>query len=67
MECPYCGNKLHYHDYYGKNLRLDSFDKPKSGFVKSGDIYRCDNEDCEMFDEYFYTYEGSDLQEGYPC
>ena len=34
MECPYCNQELAYHDFYGKNLRLDSFNRVKDGFVK---------------------------------
>lgn len=62
MNCPYCGKELKWDDYYGKNLRLDYFGNPKSGFEKVGDIYRCDNEECE-YQGYFYTEYDSDLKE----
>ena len=67
MECPYCNQELAYHDFYGKNLRLDSFNRVKDGFVKSGDIYICNNENCEYYEEHFYTDKNEELHEGYPC
>lgn len=67
MECPYCGEELYYDDFYGKNLHLDSFGKVKDGFIKEGDIYACNNEECE-YQGYFYTCSFDDeLHEGYPC
>jgi len=65
--CPYCENPLTYEDVFGKNLHLDSFGKIKDGFQKSGDIYKCKNEQCDAFDEHFYTRVSDDeLHEGYP-
>jgi hypothetical protein len=67
LECPYCGAELRWDDIYGRNLRLDSFGNIKPGFIKEGEIYRCDNEDCE-YQGWFHTHEDYDeLHEGYPC
>ena len=66
-ECPYCEELLKYKDYYGKNLMLDNFDRPKPGFVKSGDIYKCENDRCIMYQESFHTDATGELHEGYPC
>lgn len=61
MECPYCEEELQYHDYYG-------FGNPYGPqFVKQGDIYKCDNDSCEMYEEHFYTDKQDELHEGYPC
>ena len=60
MECPYCNQELSYIDYYGKYLGRDEWDKV-------GDIFKCGNEDCEVFEEFFYTDIGDELFEGYPC
>ena len=39
-----------------------------SYFLKEGDIFVCKNEECEGFDEKYYTKGNSDeLYEGYPC
>ena len=60
MECPYCGKELRYKDYYGRYLGNDNWDK-------KGEIYQCDNEECEFFDEYFHTDPRGYFKEGYPC
>ena len=60
MECPYCEKELIYHDYYG------FFASHQSG-EKIGDIFKCENEYCELFDEHFYTDKEGNLNEGYPC
>ncbi len=67
MECLYCQQELTCEDFYGKNLRLDNLGKIKEGFIKTGDIYRCQNEECDYFDEHFYTDSQGNLHEGYPC
>jgi len=67
MECPECGDELRYVDYYGTNLHLDSFDRPKPGFVKTGDIFQCKNEECECFQTFYHTDNTGELKEGYPC
>lgn len=67
MYCPYCNVELMWDDVFGKNLRLDSWNRVKPGFEKIGDIYRCGNEECE-YQGYFYMLESNDnLYEGYPC
>jgi len=67
MECPYCEVKLLYIDFYGINLRLDSLGRVKPGFQKCGDIFKCVNDECDAFGEFFYTHLGDELHEGYPC
>lgn len=67
MRCPYCGQELLWDEPFGKNLRLDYFGNIKPGFEKIGDVYRCDNEQCE-YQGFFHTYWDNDiLHEGYPC
>lgn len=61
MECPYCERELNLHDYYGIGIPT------RSDFRKIGDIYKCDNEDCETYQECFYTDPSGNLYEGYPC
>ncbi|MFX0135471.1 MAG: hypothetical protein ACFFDN_17640 [Candidatus Hodarchaeota archaeon] len=67
MECPECKCELKWIDYYGTNLHLDEFDRPKPGFNKIGDIYQCDNEECNCYQDYFHTDNTDELKEGYPC
>ena len=60
-KCPCCGEELKWHDYFGRYLGNDMWDK-------KGDIYQCQNEDCEGYQTYYHTYIGSDeLEKGYPC
>jgi hypothetical protein len=62
MECPYCSIELNYNDYYGLGNPFST------GFKKQGDIHRCENEECEVYMEHFYTRNNWDeLFEGYPC
>lgn len=62
MECTYCGEELNCIDYYGLGNPF------RSDFIKQGDIYRCENEECEMYYEHFHTRDnGDELHEGYPC
>jgi C4-type Zn-finger protein len=62
MECPICNQELLYHDYFG---RIASH---QDGTVL-GDIYICDNEDCEGYQEHYHTRRDNpdELREGYPC
>jgi hypothetical protein len=62
MDCPICGEELNHHDVFG---RLCAHQDGKV----LGDIYRCENEDCEAQGEHYYTYRDSpeELHEGYPC
>jgi len=58
MECPECDNELVYDDYFG-NWRGNRIEK-------KGEIYKCDNEDCEEY--YFYISDNDNkLHNGYPC
>lgn len=67
MECPVCEHELIHWDIYGRNLHLDSLDRIKPGFIKSGDIYKCPNEECES-ERIWHTRGNSDeLYEGMPC
>lgn len=62
MECPYCEEELNDHDYYGRGI------PGRSDFQKVGDIYKCENEECEAYQQTFYTRGNNDeLHEGYPC
>jgi hypothetical protein len=68
VECPYCGEELEYHDYYGRTKYSEHYwIHPHSWIERIGDIFKCKNEDCECFEQLFYTDERDDLHEGYPC
>lgn len=62
MEYPYCGEELNYDTYWGRICAH------QDGHVE-GDIYSCENEDCEMYQESFHVYRSNpdDIHEGYPC
>lgn len=65
MECPCCNQEIEKKDEYGRfNVRFHG------DFIKSGDIYQCENEECESqaHNGHFHTRGNSDeLFEGYPC
>jgi hypothetical protein len=61
MNCPHCNKEMKYEDYYGKGIP-GNYD-----FIKDGDIYECDNDECEMYAENFHTDVDGNLYEGYPC
>jgi hypothetical protein len=67
VNCHYCSTRMTNSGVYGKNLALDSWGKPMSGFQKAGDIFYCDNVDCEAYCRHFYTDLRGNLHEGYPC
>ena len=75
MECPHCEYELTYHDTYftGKPERFYGtagngiYYPATSNYKKLGDIFKCMNEDCEAFDQHFYTDSNDNLNEGYPC
>ncbi|MFQ3543532.1 hypothetical protein Q7A53_05550 [Halobacillus rhizosphaerae] len=70
MECPCCESELAYEDwYYTGNYSAYEKGYEDSGFKKLGDIYKCSNEECDYFEEYFHTRNNDDSQlfEGYPC
>ena len=61
MNCPICGEELAYSDYFG---RIAAHQDGK----KCGDIYKCTNEECDGYEQTFYTCVGSnEVHEGYPC
>lgn len=60
MNCPECDTQLICADIYG-------FYKGRGHWDKNGDIYKCQNEDCDYFDEYFYTDKLGGIRYGYPC
>ena len=60
MDCPNCGKELNYHDWYGIKMKFDG-----SG-EKKGEIFKCENESCNLFEETFHTRNG-ELCDGYPC
>lgn len=62
MECPECQEELHCIDYFGRYLTRGNWDV-------RGDIYQCDNEECNGFQDYYHTYRNNsgNLQNGYPC
>ena len=60
MLCPYCSHELGYHDWFGTNMGRNPH--------KTGDIYICQNEDCEAYEQHFYTrINDNELYEGFPC
>jgi hypothetical protein len=63
MYCPYCNEELFHHDIFG----LGTF---KGIHTKKGDIYKCENEKCNMLGERFFTLKSEKddvLHEGMPC
>lgn len=61
-QCPECEEELTVDDYYGRGI------PGRVGFVKGGDIYKCENPECPREGDHFYTQLPSDeLHEGYPC
>ena len=70
MECPYCGEELRWIDYYGRTRSSEHYwIYPHSWIEKEGDIYQCQNEECEsqVFNGHFYDHCDGGLREGYPC
>lgn len=75
MECPYCEKELIYQDYYYTGRPEGFFGtvangihyKQSSDYKKLGDIYKCFNEECQRYQEHFYTDMHGDIHEGYPC
>lgn len=71
--CPYCENDLSYRDEYFSGRPENFYGTAANGIhypstkKHLGNIYKCVNEDCEQFDQYFYTNVSGDLKEGYPC
>lgn len=70
MECPYCNKELNCVDYYGYTRYSEHYwIYPHSWIEKEGDIFQCDNEECQSqcFSGYFYDKNDEYLIEGYPC
>ena len=62
MECESCNEKLEWHDWFGKNMKFNG------GGDKTGDIYKCHNEECDYYNQAFHTRNsGGGLIEGMPC
>ena len=71
--CPYCDSDLTYRDEYFTG-RPESFYGTASNGIHYpstkkhlGDIYKCVNDECEAYDQHFYTDTNENLFEGYPC
>lgn len=62
MNCPKCGLELVCIDYFGRICAH------QDGHIE-GDIFQCNNENCDGFQEYYHTHRSDpgDLHEGYPC
>lgn len=61
MNCPYCNEELSYEDYYGTILPF------QDGNI-IGYIFKCENEKCKHYQDYFHTVNNDDsLYDGYPC
>ena len=62
MKCAICNKDLTCIDYFGRIL------KHQDGHVE-GDIYQCQNEECEGYQEHYHTHRNNpdDLHGGYPC
>jgi hypothetical protein len=77
MECPICNEELDCIDYFyqGRPERFTGtagcgLHYPATKDYKViGDIYKCNNEDCEGYQESYHTHRENpdDLHEGYPC
>jgi hypothetical protein len=68
MECLGCNIELKCIDYYGKIKHANNYyTYPQSWIEKEGDIFKCENEECEFYDEYFYSDKQNNLKQGYPC
>lgn len=65
MTCPECYEDMAWVDYYGTR-RKDHY-WTESYIEKVGDIWRCNNEEGDCCDEYFYTDKNGKLHRGYPC
>ena len=68
MECPYCGEDLNCIDYYGHRKYAEHYwIYPQSWIEKEGYIFQCQNEECEAYQQHFYTDRNDNLHERYPC
>ena len=61
--CPECGGELKWDDYFGHIVGWNHLhNEPR--IAHEGDIYRCQNEDCQMW---WHALGSDELREGYPC
>lgn len=73
MECPYCNGNLSYQDEYFMGRPESFYGTAANGIhytstkIHLGDIYKCKNEECEVYEQHFYTDNRGNLNEGYPC
>jgi len=59
--CPSCGDDLIYNDFFGKLFPNQSGDV-------DGEIYKCDNNSCDYFQEFFHVFNSDgEIRNGYPC
>ena len=63
MACPTCGGEVKWDDYYGHITGWNELHNEPI-ISHEGDIYRCQNEDCQAWSHIFGV---GELQEGYPC
>lgn len=74
MECPYCYCDLSDHGSYYQGKPERFYGTASNGihypatpdFKILGRLYRCKNDECEAFEQSFYTKNG-ELVEGNPC
>jgi hypothetical protein len=76
MKCPYCDQELVEDDTFGNADYCLNAIGYNPGYpvtrnpIQGGIIYSCENQECEKYQESFYTLECEDhiqLHEGYPC
>lgn len=72
--CPYCDCNFSYRDEYFTGRPENFYGTASNGIyypstkVHLGNIYKCINEECEAYEQYFYTKTDSNqIYEGYPC
>jgi hypothetical protein len=59
--CPCCNLPLVYNDVFG-------FLFPNQSGEIVGDIFRCENEKCDYYQEFFHSfYADLEIRNGYPC
>jgi len=61
ITCPACGGDLEYNDFFGNLF-------PNQSGCVDGEIYRCVNDCCDYFQEFFhFFYSDGKIRHGYPC
>ncbi len=68
FECPVCNEPLTYVDYFGQIKHAEHYyTRPQSWIERKGEMYQCNNEECEGFQERYYAYDNEDrLRDGVP-